>query len=280
MSQCSSSGQGRLVAMIGAGAGIGAATAAYLVQQGWQVAVADINGAAAQQTAQAIGAKAYPVDVTSAESVAALAQAIEATQGPIYGMVSAAAIFAPRMPPEDLAIEQWDRIVNISYRGSYLCMVEFAKRMARQGGGAIVNISSMVGQRPNHGHAYYSAKAAVNMLTEGMAGEWGRSGVRVNAVSPGFVGVPRMLENIREGKRYAVSPAEVSALGRLVEPEEVASVIAFLLSDAASAVTGANLAVDAGVLASNGWAVHGGVPAARTQSGGAPTTQQPNHCAF
>lgn len=268
MNQCSSSGQGRLVAMVGAGAGIGAATAACLVQQGWQVAVADIDLAAAQQTAQAIGAVAYQVDVTSAESISALAQAIEAAQGPIYGMVSAAAIFAPRMPPEDLPIAQWDRIVNISYRGSYLCMVEFAQRMARQGGGAIVNISSMVGQRPNHGHAYYSAKAAVNMLTEGMAGEWGRSGVRVNAVSPGFVGVPRMLENIREGKRYAVSPADVSALGRLVEPEEVASVIAFLLSDAASAVTGANLAVDAGVLACNGWAVHGGVPAARAQSHG------------
>lgn len=98
---------------------------------------------------------------------------------------------------------------------------------------------------------------------EGMAGEWGRSGVRVNAVSPGFVAVPRMVDNIKVGTRYAVSPAEVSALGRLVEPEEVAAVIAFLLSDAASAVTGANLAVDAGVLAVNGWAVHGGVPPAR-----------------
>lgn len=264
MQDSNSAGRGRLVAVVGGGAGIGAATVQCLTEQGWQVAVADIDGDAARQTAAASGARAYTVDVCDAESVEQLARQIEQAQGPVYGLVSAAAIFAPRMPPEELPIAQWDRIVNVSYRGSYLCNVAFASRMARSSrGGSIVNISSMVGQRPNHGHAYYSAKAAVNLLTEGMAGEWGRSGVRVNAVSPGFVGVPRMLENIRQGQRYAVSPAEVSALGRLVEPREVAETIAFLLSDKASAVTGANLAVDAGVLACNGWAVHGGVPPAR-----------------
>jgi NAD(P)-dependent dehydrogenase (short-subunit alcohol dehydrogenase family) len=165
--------------------------------------------------------------------------------------------------PRTWTLEVWDRIVDIAYRGTYVACVEFGKRMARHGAGAIVNISSMVGQRPNHGHAYYSAKAAVNMLTEGMAGEWGRSGVRVNAVSPGFVAVPRMVANIADGRRYAISPVEMSALGRLVEPSEVAESIAFLLSDRASAITGANLVVDAGVLATNGWIVHGGVPPAR-----------------
>lgn len=267
MSSTDSAGRGRLVVIIGGGAGIGAATAQCLASQGWQVAVADIDGDAARQTAALADGQAYTVDVSDPDSVEQLAQRIEQAQGPIYGLVSAAAIFAPRMAPEELPMAQWDRIVDISYRGTYLCNVAFAQRMARSGqGGAIVNISSMVGQRPNHGHAYYSAKAAVNMLTEGMAGEWGRSGVRVNAVSPGFVGVPRMLENIRQGQRYAVSPAEVSALGRLVEPAEVAQTIAFLLGDQASAVTGANLAVDAGVLACNGWAVHGGVPPARATS--------------
>jgi len=167
------------------------------------------------------------------------------------------------MLPEQLPIETWDRIVDSSYRNAYVACVEFGKRMAAHGAGAIVNISSMVGQRPNHGHAYYSAKAAVNALTEGMAGEWGRSGVRVNAVSPGFVAVPRMVEQIKDGKRYAISPVEMSALGRLVEPSEVAESIVFLVSDRASAISGANLAVDAGVLATNGWIVHGGVPPAR-----------------
>jgi NAD(P)-dependent dehydrogenase (short-subunit alcohol dehydrogenase family) len=96
-----------------------------------------------------------------------------------------------------------------------------------------------------------------------MAGEWGRSGVRVNSITPGFVGVPRMLAAIELGKRYPVPPGSLSALGRLVRPAEVAESIAFLLSDRASAITGSDLVVDAGVLATSGWIVHGGVPPAR-----------------
>jgi len=256
-------GRNRVVVVLGGANGIGAACARLLAQRGWRIVVADIDAGAAEDTAAKCGGWSIRVDVLDERSIADAAAAIEAREGAIYGLVNAAAIFAPQMPPERLPIETWDRIVNSAYRGTYVACVEFGKRMAAHGGGSIVNISSMVGQRPNHGHAYYSAKAAVNMLTEGMAGEWGRSGVRVNAVSPGFVAVPRMVANIREGKRYAISPADMSALGRLVEPEEVAESIAFLLSDRASAITGANIAVDAGVLATNGWLVHGGVPAAR-----------------
>jgi NAD(P)-dependent dehydrogenase (short-subunit alcohol dehydrogenase family) len=265
-------GRGRLAVILGGGNGIGAATARLLGSLGWRIAVADIDTEAAAAVAAGCGGWSQRVDVLDADSIRNAAEEIEAACGPAHAMVSAAAIFAPRMPPEEMPIAVWDRIVQSGYRGTYIANVEFGQRMARRGSGSIVNISSMVGQRPNHGHAYYSAKAAVNMLTEGMAGEWGRSGVRVNAVSPGFVAVPRMVENIRAGARYAVSPAEVSALGRLVEPEEVAQVIAFLLSDRASAVTGANIAVDAGVLAVNGWAVHGGVPPARNA---APANVEP-----
>lgn len=259
-------GRGRLAVVIGGGNGIGAATCALLYQRGWRVVVADIDLAAAESMARQCEGDAVKIDVLDAQSIAIAAAHIEARHGPIHAMVNSAAIFAPQMAPELMPMDTWDRIVQSGYRGTYVSNVEFGKRMAAQGAGAIVNISSMVGQRPNHGHAYYSAKAAVNMLTEGMAAEWGRSGVRVNAVSPGFVAVPRMVANIKEGKRYAVSPVEVSALGRLVEPSEVAESIAFLLSDKASAITGANLAVDAGVLASNGWVVHGGVPPARPRA--------------
>jgi NAD(P)-dependent dehydrogenase (short-subunit alcohol dehydrogenase family) len=259
-------GRGRLAVVIGGGNGIGAATCTLLHQRGWRVVVADIDLAAAETIARQCEGHGVKIDVLDAQSIADAAASIEAQHGAIHAMVNSAAIFAPQMAPELMPIDTWDRIVQSGYRGTYVSNVEFGKRMAAHGAGAIVNISSMVGQRPNHGHAYYSAKAAVNMLTEGMAAEWGRSGVRVNAVSPGFVAVPRMVANIREGKRYAVSPVEVSALGRLVEPSEVAESIAFLLSDKASAITGANLAVDAGVLASNGWVVHGGVPPARPRA--------------
>ena len=258
-------GRGRVAVVLGGAHGIGEATCRVLHDRGWRVVVADIDLPGAQALAGEIGAQALRVDVLDAASIEAMADETESRCGPIYAMVNSAAIFAPQQAPEALALEVWDRIVDMSYRGTYVSNVAFAKRMAAHGAGSIVNISSMVSHRPNHGHAYYSSKAAVNALTEGMAGEWGRSGVRVNAVSPGFVGVPRMLANIKEGKRYAQSPADVSALGRLVEPAEVAETISFLLSDRASAVTGANLRVDAGVLAAGGWGVHGGVPAARPQ---------------
>jgi NAD(P)-dependent dehydrogenase (short-subunit alcohol dehydrogenase family) len=262
----SDEGRGRLVTVLGGAHGIGAATATLLVARGWRVAIADIDAQGAASTAHALGATSFSVDVLDADSIGRCAGAVEAALGPVHGLVNSAAIFQPQMPPEELPLATWERIVDSAYRGTYVACVEFGRRMAAHGAGAIVNISSMVGQRPNHGHAYYSAKAAVNMLTEGMAGEWGRSGVRVNAVSPGFVAVPRMVAQIAEGRRYAISPVEVSALGRLVEPGEVAEAIAFLLSDRSSAITGANLVVDAGVLATNGWLVHGGVPPPRPRA--------------
>jgi NAD(P)-dependent dehydrogenase (short-subunit alcohol dehydrogenase family) len=260
-------GRGRLAVVLGGANGIGAATARLLAHRGWHVAIADVDLAAAERTAAECQGFAVRIDMQDAGSIAEAAKRIEEQGGALYAMVNSAAIFAPRSLPEELPLETWDRIVDIAYRGAYVACVEFAKRMAAHGAGAIVNISSMVGQRPNHGHAYYSAKAAVNMLTEGMAGEWGRSGVRVNAVSPGYVAVPRMVAQIQDGTRYAISPAELSALGRLVEPAEVGEAIAFLLSDRASAITGANLAVDAGALAVHGWVIHGGVPPARPRKG-------------
>jgi NAD(P)-dependent dehydrogenase (short-subunit alcohol dehydrogenase family) len=263
MTTSETEGRGRLAVVLGGGNGIGAETCRLLFRRGWRIVVADIDPAAGEAVAGECQGYGIGMNVLDAESIAVGAQAIEERHGAIYAMVNSAAIFAPQMAPELLPMDTWDRITQSAYRGTYVSNVEFGKRMAAYGAGAIVNISSMVGQRPNHGHAYYSAKAAVNMLTEGMAGEWGRSGVRVNAVSPGFVAVPRMLAQIAEGKRYAVSPVDVSALGKLVEPREVAEAIAFLLSDKSSAITGANLPVDAGVLATNGWTVHGGVPPGR-----------------
>jgi len=256
-------GRGRLAVVLGGAQGIGAATALVLAQRGWRIAIADIDVATAERTAAECNGFAVRLDLRDAASIADAADQLEKRAGAIYAMVNSAAIFAPRMRPEELPLDTWERIVDIAYRGAYVACVEFAKRMAAHGAGAIITISSMVGQRPNHGHAYYSSKAAVNALTEGMAAEWGRSGVRVNAVSPGYVAVPRMVAQIAEGSRYAISPIEMSALGRLVEPSEVGDAIAFLLSDKAAAITGANLNVDAGALAVQGWTIHGGVPPAR-----------------
>jgi NAD(P)-dependent dehydrogenase (short-subunit alcohol dehydrogenase family) len=261
-----SEGRGRLALVTGGASGIGAVTCEILSARGWGVVVADIDAPAAERVAAHCRGHSVAMNVMDAASIALAAASIESRLGSIYGLVNCAALFAPQTPPEQLGIDTWDRITSTNLRGTYICNVEFGKRMASRGEGAIVNISSIGGHRPNHGHAYTTSKAGILALTQGMAGEWGRSGVRVNSITPGFVGVPRMLAAIELGKRYPVPPASLSALGRLVRPEEVAESIAFLLSDRASAITGTDLAVDAGVLATSGWVVHGGPPPARPAS--------------
>jgi len=113
-------------------------------------------------------------------------------------------------------------------------------------------------------HAYTPAKAAVIAMTECLAAEWGRSGVRVNAVSPGYTRTPALQAAIDHGQRDVTSLKENSALGRLVEPEEIACAVAFLVSDDALAITGINLPVDAGWLVATSWNTYGGLRPARS----------------
>jgi NAD(P)-dependent dehydrogenase (short-subunit alcohol dehydrogenase family) len=132
--------------------------------------------------------------------------------------------------------------------------------MAAHGGGSIVNLGSTTGTMATPLSIYGPSKSAVIGMTRTFAGEWGRSGVRVNSVSPGITLVPRVLARMQsESGRYGADPAEGTALGRLVEPAEVAETIAFLASDRASAITGIDLIVDCGWGVSAGWSMYGGV---------------------
>jgi NAD(P)-dependent dehydrogenase (short-subunit alcohol dehydrogenase family) len=155
----------------------------------------------------------------------------------------------------------WERTLQVNLTGTYLANRAFGTRMASAGGGSIVNIASIAAIASMPVHAYGTSKAAVVALTRNLAGEWGRAGVRVNAVSPGSTLVPRVEERIRSG-RYAADPGEFTALGRMVRPNEVAEAIEFLASDRASAITGVNLVVDAGWDVASTWAQYGGVPPA------------------
>jgi len=140
--------------------------------------------------------------------------------------------------------------------------------MAERGRGSIVNIASIAAIASMPVHAYGTSKAAVVALTKNLAGEWGRSGVRVNVVSPGSTLVPRVVERIKSG-RYAAHPGDFTALGRAVEPNEIAEAIEFLASQRASAITGVNLVVDAGWHVATTWAQHGGIrpPVTRRDAG-------------
>jgi NAD(P)-dependent dehydrogenase (short-subunit alcohol dehydrogenase family) len=138
--------------------------------------------------------------------------------------------------------------------------------MTRRGRGSIVNIASIAGSMPGPLHAYGPAKAGVVMMTANLAGEWGRSGVRINCLSPGHTLTKFIREKIEAGARDATPLEDFTALGRMVLPEEIANAVLFLASDMSSAVTGVNLLVDCGATVTGGWRPYGWVPAERSRA--------------
>lgn len=251
----------RVAVVIGGGNGIGEATCRLMHERGWQVVVADKDRRAAERVAGDAGGHAVGLDISSAAEVERAASDIESARGPVAALVVAAAMFQDVLPPAQLPMEVWERTLQVNLTGTYVADRAFGTRMAAAGGGSIVNIASIAAIASMPVHAYGTSKAAVVALTRNLAGEWGRAGVRVNAVSPGSTLVPRVEERIRSG-RYAADPGEFTALGRMVRPNEVAEAIEFLASSRASAITGVNLVVDAGWDVASTWAQYGGVPPA------------------
>jgi NAD(P)-dependent dehydrogenase (short-subunit alcohol dehydrogenase family) len=184
---------------------------------------------------------------------------IHSELGVVDILVNSAGVIQQPGPPETLALDTLDRVIAIDQRGLYLACVSFGSRMAKRGSGAIVNIASIAGMRSTPLHAYGPVKAAVIAITECLAAEWGRSGVRVNAVSPGYTMTPVIRRAIDLGLRDPSMLAGNSALNRMVEPDEVASAVAFLSSEAARAITGVNLPVDCGWLVTPSWNTYGGI---------------------
>ncbi|MSP88979.1 MAG: SDR family oxidoreductase [Alphaproteobacteria bacterium] len=258
MTAADMTGADRIVLIIGGGSGIGETTGHLMRARGWRVAIADRDSAAATRVASVLGGYGLAMDIAVEAEVERGAVAIEEKFGPVYGMVVAAAMFQDVLPPDKLPMAVWDRTLQVNLTGTYLANRAFGTRMARRGAGSIVNIASIAALGSMPVHAYGTSKAAVVSLTRNLAGEWGRAGVRVNAVSPGSTLVPRVEERLKSG-RYAADPGTFTALGRMVRPNEVAEAIEFLASDRASAITGINLVVDAGWHVASTWAQHGGV---------------------
>lgn len=248
----------RVALVIGGGNGIGAACCRLLAEQGWRLAVADLSGAAADAVAREVSGQAYAIDIAELAAVERLRDAVEQRQGSVRGLVVAAAAFQDKYPPDAFPMDLWRHIVRVNFEGTFNANRVFAARMAQQGGGTIVNVASIVGHASSPQHAYGPTKAAVLGITRNFAAQYGRSGVRVNSVSPGAVLVERVLA--RPPGRYASDIDAQMALGRRVQPNEVAEGIAFLLSDRASAITGTDLLIDAGWAVANAWHIYGGIP--------------------
>lgn len=244
---------GHVVLVTGGASGIGLATAEALAAAGACVGVADLQSQAARDVVEAISrsggqAMALPLDVRDAAATEAAVAELEARFGPIGGLVTAAGLSRPA-PAESMDEASWDLVVDTNLKGMFLSCQAVGRRMLAHGRGAIVNISSVNALGGFAGRSNYcSAKFGVTGLTDVLAIEWGRRGIRVNAVAPNGVDTPLVRNGIPPSFLAEVLENR-TPLGRMAMPAEVASVVLFLLSDAASYVTGATLPVDGGLCA-------------------------------
>ena len=250
-----------LAVVTGGAGGIGSATVRRLHAEGWRVAILDRAIEPARALAAEVNGIAIDVDLADPGSIAAAAARVEA-EGPVRALVAAAAHLENPHPPQDQDMAEFDQIVATNLRGTFLTLTEFGRTMLREKAGAIVTVGSITALNSSPLVAYSPTKAAILAMTRNFAVAWGRHGIRVNCVCPGPTRTPAVEASYARGERDPETMRRQTALGRLVRPEEVADAIVWLVSDRASAITGAVVPVDAGVLVSQLWNLYGGVPPA------------------
>ena len=247
--------EGKVALVTGGSSGLGAATALQFARDGAKVVIAARRAEQSEQVLkqiQALGAEGLFVraDVSKAAEVQAMVEATLARFGRLDMAVNNAGIAGPvRTPLADVEEAQWDALMDINLKGVWLCMKYEIPAMLKLGAGAIVNVSSMYGQKPAElGHAPYCAsKHAVVGLSQTAAIDYGQMGLRINVVAPGFTKSEMVNPDVPgAAEAYQVIANRHSAMGRLGTAEETANAITWLCSDAASFVSGAVLTVSGG----------------------------------
>lgn len=245
---------GRRAIVTGAGAGIGRAIAARFSAEGARVMVADLDGEAAEAVAGELGRPAFArvVDVSSEESVAALIRAAREEWGGLDVLVNNAGIGIAATTP-DTDTGDWRRVLEVCLTGTFFGMKHAIPVLREEGGGAIINMSSvaaLVGVADRA--AYCAAKGGILALTRAAAIDHIAEGIRVNCIAPGTVDTPwidRITSGYDDPAQARAAMEERQPHGRLVTPEEIAAMAAYLASDEAASVVGAAMVVDGGMSA-------------------------------
>ena len=245
----------------GAASGIGEACARRFAAAGLRVAALDRDGEGAARVAEELGGAGWGVDVSDAAALAEVAARVEAELGPVVALVTAAGLINNPARLMEMDVEEHDRVWEVNYHGTVRTARAFVPAMEARGAGAVVTVGSINSFGPYPLPAYNPSKVAVKGLTELLAAECGRRGVRVNGVAPGYTMTPAILSRIQSGDRDPEAIRRTQALDIPIRPEHVAEAAWFLCSDAAAAITGVMLPVDAGHLVG----VH-----YRTYAGGLP----------
>jgi NAD(P)-dependent dehydrogenase (short-subunit alcohol dehydrogenase family) len=240
---------GKVAFVTGAASGIGRATAVAFAREGARVAILDLTEEALATTAGAVRATGAEVlvlacDVAKPEQVEAAIAEVVATFGRLDVAFNNAGVENKAAPVAEIALEEWDRILNINLRGTFVCMKHELAQLVRQGGGVVVNTSSGAGVRGVAGGASYAAsKHAIIGLTKSAALDYAKANIRVNAVLPGNIETPMMDRFTGGDIQKAI---DLEPVGRLGKPEEIADAVLWMSADLGAFVTGAAIAVDGG----------------------------------
>ena len=243
--------KGRVAVVTGGAQGIGLACVEALAEAGARVTIADRNPSAAAEAAMA--AKGYSVDavamdVTKSAEVDAAAERVLKEKGRLDVLVCSAGVARSDTPAEAVTDADWLEVIDVNLNGAFWCCRAFGRPMLAMGRGSIVAVGSMSGfivNKPQPQAAYNASKAALHHLTKSLAAEWGARGVRVNAVAPTYVNTSMTALAMRN-RPMLDTWIEGTPMRRVGEPDEIAAVVLFLASDAASLMTGSIVLADGG----------------------------------
>jgi NAD(P)-dependent dehydrogenase (short-subunit alcohol dehydrogenase family) len=244
---------GKTAFVTGAGGAIGLATCHALAEAGAKVIVADRLGDAARQSQKDLKGAGFDadmveIDVTKPGDVRRTADELNAKYGAVDILVANAGIARSGTPGENVEDEHWLNVIDVNLNGVFWCCRDFGRHMLQRKAGSIVTVGSMSGfivNKPQEQSYYNASKAGVHHLTRSLAAEWGSRGVRINSVAPTYIETP-LTKFAADTPGMLNTWLEMTPMRRMGQPKEIASVILFLASDAASLMTGSIVLADGG----------------------------------